>query len=254
MTARLSTGARNGLVGPLGLTGLFTKCVVNIYSGTQPTTADAAVTGTLLGTVTLGSSAYTAETQATGTFTVTGTSGTISALTVGGFDIIGDCDVAYNTSAVQTASDLADAVNRNGVYIASASGVVVTVKPRPGVGASHNAYALSSAGALTLTYVAMAGGVSSVNGLVFGQPTAGVLNKPANQVWGFNGIAAGTAGWYRVTASVADGGALVSAAPYLARMDGAIATSGAEMALSNITIAVNAPNTIDAFSFTMPAQ
>ena len=254
MTARLSTGARNGLVGPLGLTGLFNKCIVNIYSGTQPVNADAAVTGTLLGTVTLGSGAYTAETQATGTFTVTGTTGSVTALTVGGFDIIGDCDVAYNTSAVQTASDLADAVNRNGVYSATVSGAVVTVKPRSGVGASHNGYVLASAGVLTVTYVAMAGGIAAVNGLVFGQPLVGVLNKPASQVWGFNGIAAGTAGWYRVTASVADGGAAVSAAPYLARMDGAIATSGAEMALSNITIAVNAPNTIDVFSFTMPAQ
>ena len=254
MTSRLSTGARNGLVGPLGLTGMFNKCIVSIYSGTQPTTADAAVTGTLLGTVTLGSSAYTAETQATGSITVTGSSGSITSLTVGGFDIIGDCDVAYNTSSVQTASDLADAINRNGVYSAVFSGAVVTVKPRAGVGASHNTYALASTGALTATYVAMSGGAASVNGLTFGQPAAGVLNKPASQVWGFNGIAAGTAGWYRVTASVADGGALISSAPYLPRMDGAIATSGAEMALSNIAIAVNAPNTIDVFSFTMPAQ
>lgn len=254
MTNRLSTGARNGLLGPLGLSGMFNKCAVNIYSGTQPATADAAATGTLLGTVTLGSAAYTAETQAAGTVTITGSSGSITALTVGGFDIIGDTDVPYNTSATQTASDLADAINRNGVYSATFSGAVVTLKPRPGVGASHNGYVVTATTTLTATYANMSGGVNSANGLSFGQPSAGVLNKPSNQVWGFTGIAAGTAGWYRIVASVSDAGALVSAAPWLARMDGAIATSGAEMSLSNITVAVGAPNTIDTFSFTMPAQ
>lgn len=255
MTNRLSTGARNGMVGPLGLSGMLDQCVVSIYSGSQPANADAATTGTLLGIVTLGSSAYTAETQATGTITITGSSGSITALLVGGFNIIGDtAAVLYNTSTTQTASDLTNAINRNGVYQATFSGAVVTIKPRPGVGASHNGYAVTSTATLTATYTNMSGGVASVNGLAFGPPVGGVLSKPAGQVWGFTGIAAGTAGWYRITASVADAGALLTAAPWLVRMDGAIATTGAEMSLSNISIAVNAPNTIDSFSFTMPAQ
>lgn len=254
MTLRLSTGARNAQVGPQGLTGAFNKFVVNIYSGTQPVSADAAVSGVLLGTVTLGSGAFTPETQATGTVTVTGSSGLISTVTVGGFNIIGDTTVPYNTSAVQTASDLCSAINRNGVYSATVSGAVVTIKPRPGVGAAHNTYVVTASTTLTCTYANMSGGVAAVNGLSFFDPATGVVNKPAGVVWGFTGVAAGTAGWFRCVASVGDAGALASAAPWPVRIDGAIATSGAEMALSNIVVAVGSPNTIDTFSFTQPAQ
>lgn len=253
MTLRLSTGTRNALVGPLGL-AVFDNCVADIYSGTQPLTGDSAATGTLLGTVSLGSGTFTPETQATGTITVTGGSGSITSLTAASFDLIGDTDVPYNTSAVQTASDLCSAINRNGAYSATVSGAVVTVKPRPGVGASHNGYALAVTGTLTCTFAAMSGGVAAANGLQFGDPVAGVINRPSNKVWGFTGLAAGVAGWFRLRASVSDSGAAVTAAPWLARIDGAIATSGAEMALSNITVSVGSPNTIDTFSFTMPAQ
>lgn len=254
MTLRLSTGLRNALVGPLGLTGSFCKFIVNIYSGSQPVSGDAAATGTLLGTVTLGSGASTPETQAAGSVTVTGSSGTISALTVGGFDIIGDCDVSYNLSAVQTAADLCSAINRNGVYSASVAGAVVTVKPRPGVGASHNGYVVSASTTLTCTYVNMSGGINAANGLSFFDPASGAVNKPAGVVWGFTGAAAGVAGWFRCIASYGDSGALATTAPWPLRIDGAIATSGAEMALSNIVVSVGSPNTVDVFSFTAPAQ
>ena len=252
MTVRLSTGVRNALAAGLGFGAIFNKGSLQIYSGSQPASADAAATGTLLGTVTVGSGALTQETQATGTITVTGASGSITAVTVGTFDIIPDCDVPYNTSTTQTASDLADAINRNGIYTATSSGAVVTIKPRPGVGASHNAYVVSSTGTLTATYANMSGGVAAVNGLMFGAPSAGVISKSG--VWSFNGIAAGTAGYFRLIGSTPDAGALITAAPWLYRMDGSIATSGADLNLSNITIAIGAPNTIDSFSFTIPAQ
>ncbi len=254
MTTRLSTGLRNSMLGSLGLLGVLNKCVVQIYSGTQPATADSAATGTLLGTVSLGSGTFTGETQASGTITVTGGSTSILTATVGTLNIIPDGPVPYNTSAVQTASDLCDAINRNGIFTASVSGAVVTLKPRPGAGDGFNAAVVSSTGSVTATYANMSGGVDPANGLTFGPPAAGVLSKPSGQVWGFTGIAAGTAGWFRMVASVADAGGAVSGAPYLARLDGSVATSGAEMSLSNITVAVGAPNTIDVFTITMPAQ
>ena len=40
----------------------------------------------------------------------------------------------------------------------------------------------------------------------------------------------------------------------LVRLDGSIATSGADMNLSNIVIAIGAPTTIDSFTVTMPAS
>lgn len=255
MTVRLSTGARNGLAQGLGFGGLFNRGTIDIYSGAQPSSADGAITGTLLGRVTANSAAKTSEVRAAGTVTVTGGSGSITAVTVGTFNIIGDdAAIPFTTSTAVTAGLLADAINRNGVYEASVVGSVVTINPRAGVGAAHNTYVVSSTGTCTCTYANMSGGVSPVNGLIFAPPVAGVIAKSTGQVWSFAGIAAGTAGWFRLIGSQADGGLLVSSAPYYPRMDGAIAVSGSDLNLSNIAILIGSPNTIDAFSFTIPAQ
>lgn len=254
MTVRLSTGLRNALASGKGFGSIFNRGSLNIYSGTQPTTADAAVTGTLLGTVTIASGALTQETQATGTIVITGGSVSVATVTVGTFNIIPDGAVPYNTSTAQTASDLSDAINRNGIFSANVVGSTVTIKPVPGAGAAYNGLTVTSTGSVTATYGGgtVTGGVAAVNGLYFGTPSAGTISKAG--VWSFNGLVAGTAGWFRLIGSVADAGGAISVAPFLVRMDGSIATSGADLNLSNISIAVGAPNTIDTFSFTIPAQ
>lgn len=151
MTIRLSTQLRTNLAGSTGFAATFANGVIDIYSGTQPVTADAAVTGTLLGTVTLNSGAFT-----------------------------------------------------------------------PG---------------------------SPTNGLTFAAASGGAVSKSG--VWSFNGIAAGTAGWFRLRGNAADAGAISTVLP---RLDGSIAVSGADMNLSNISIAIGAPTTIDSFAYTQPAQ
>lgn len=151
MTIRLSTALRTALAGTTGFAATFANGVIDIYSGTQPVTADAAATGTLLGTVTLASGAF-------------------------------------------------------------ADGV-------------------------------------ATNGLTFAAAAAGAVAKSG--VWSFNGTAAGTAGWFRLRGNAADAGAISTVLP---RLDGSIATSGADLNLSNITIAIGAPTTVDSFTFTLPAQ
>jgi hypothetical protein len=151
MTTRLSTGLRNNLVGPLGFAATFANGVIDVYSGSQPATADAAVTGTLLGTVTLGSGAFT-----------------------------------------------------------------------PG---------------------------TATNGLTFAAASGGAVSKSGT--WSFNGIAAGTAGWFRLRGNAADAGGVSTILP---RLDGSVAVSGADLNLSNISIAIGAPVTIDTFSWTQNAQ
>lgn len=252
MTVRLSTGLREAMLAGLSFEAVFNRGSIQVYSGTQPTTADAAVTGTLLGTATLNSGALTAETRATGTVTITGGSTSVAAVTVGTVNIIPDGAVPYNASTTQTASDLCDAINRNGIYTATVSSAVVTIRPRPGAGAAHNGYVVSSTGSVTATYANMSGGVAPVNGLTFARPSAAVIGKSG--VWSFSGVAAGTAGWFRFVTSVGDAGALLTAAPWIARMDGSMATSGADLNLSNIAIAIGAPNTIDTFTFTILPQ
>ena len=256
MTIRLSTGVRNAQAQGAGLARIFNRGSIELYSGAQPVSADAAVTGTLLGVVTVASGALTKETLATGTITLTGgASGSVNTVTVGGLNIIPDGAVPFNTSLNQTASDLADAINRNAMFRASVVGVIVTITPWGGAGTSFNAAAISATlTTVTASYVNMASGVAPVNGLIMGQPVAGVINKPASQIWSFNGVAAGTVGWFRWIASAADAGVLATAAPWPFRMDGSVATSGADLNIPNIAISVGAPSTIDKFEFTMPAQ
>jgi hypothetical protein len=255
MTVKLSTGARNAQAQSGGFSGAFNKGVIRVYSGSQPASADAPLTGTLLGNITIASGALTQETRASGTVTITGGSGTVLTVTVGTFNIIpDDATIAYTTSPSVTAGLVADAINRNGIYEATVSGAVITIKPRPGAGASHNGYVVSSTGTCTATYANISGGVAAVNALTFAPVVAGVLSKPSATVWSFVGLAVGTAGWFRLYASDADAGGAVSAAPWPNRMDGSIAVSGADLNLSNIAISVGSPNTIDTFSVTVPAS
>jgi len=60
-----STGIINRLLGKNGtdtgadgLRGIFVNCVIRFYSGAQPTSSDAAPTGTLLGSVTIAGGAF----------------------------------------------------------------------------------------------------------------------------------------------------------------------------------------------------
>lgn len=256
MTLRLSTGLRNLLTGGAGFGQIFNRGRIEIYTGSQPANADAMVTGTLLGTVSASSGAVTKETRASATITVAGSSGSINTVTVGTLNIIPDGAVPFRIDAATTAADLSDAINRNGLFEASVASTVVTVRPRYGSGAGYNAIALATT-VTTLTATSsgnIAGGVSPVNGLLFGSPLLGTVAKSANQIWSFNAIATGTAGWFRLLSSdTADTGALLSAGPWYPRLDGSIAVSGADLNLSNIAVVSGSPNTVDSFAWTQPA-
>lgn len=56
---RFSTGLRTNLAGATGFAATFANGIIEIRTGTQPATADSAPTGTLLGTLTLASGAFT---------------------------------------------------------------------------------------------------------------------------------------------------------------------------------------------------
>lgn len=151
MTIRLSTGLRTSMMGTSGFSTIFANGIIEIYSGSQPTSADNATTGTLLGTVTLNGGAFTPGTATNG-----------------------------------------------------------------------------------LTWAAAANGTAS----------------KSTSAWQFTGVAAGVAGWFRLKGNALDNNASSTTLP---RLDGSIANSGGDMNLSNTTIAVGSPNTVDVFSVTLPA-
>lgn len=152
MSIKLSTGLRNGMLNATGFKEAFANGIIEIRTGPQPTDADAAVQGTLLGTFTVDAGAFVA-------------------------------------------------------------------------------------------------GVST-NGLTFDAPAAGVISKAAAENWQLVGVAEGTAGWFRLKGNGVDAGA---SSTTLARMDGSIANSGADMNMVNTAISVGTPVTCDTFQYTLPA-
>lgn len=232
---------------------------IRVYGGaSQPATADLAPTGTLLYKLTKNGSARTPETLASGTVTLTGTTGSIATVTVDGKNLIPQGAVAFNTSLAQTATDLAAAINlglSSPEYTASAAGAVVTIKPVRGTGAGPNGFVVTGtySGDMGGTYANMAGGVAAANGLSFGVSTGGALVKNPTEVWQGTAVADGTATWFRAVGSVLDADG-VDASGTEIRLDGAIATSGAEGNFSGTTIVNGAVQTANSFSFTDPAS
>lgn len=78
---------------------------------------------------------------------------------------------------------------------------------------------------------------------------SGVLPKAPGETWsGASNIASGTASYYRHVGS-ADTGASSTTEP---RIQGAVATVGAELNLSSVTLVIAAPQTIDFYSVALP--
>lgn len=78
----------------------------------------------------------------------------------------------------------------------------------------------------------------------------GVLSNLGSQTWSGTTVASGVAGWFRLRA-VGDTNALSTTQ---CRYDGAIATSGGEMNLGNLSILAGAPLVISSATFTLPQQ
>ena len=145
MAIKLSTGLRNKLADTGSVKSIFAGGLIKIYSGVPPADADAAVTGTLLCTV---------SNNSTGT------------------------GINFDTSAV-----------------------------------------------------------------------SGVLSKAPGETWSGNNAATGTATYFRHVASGDDG----TLSTTQARIQGVIATVGADLNLSSTALTSGAPQTIDFYSFTIPA-
>lgn len=261
MALVFSTNLRNFVADFGSWTDAFDNGMIEIYSGAQPstTTADLAPTGNLLCTLTLASGARTAEVLSVGTVTLnTGASGSVDTLTVNGIEIMGS-STPYNASLTQTAADVATKCGRNPknkLYRVTSAGAVITITAVPGLGAMPNTWVVAStATTITKTDANMASGVTAINGLTIDVAVAGVMQKNALEVW--SGVVTGagtqTAGWFRFKGSIADDNTLDSTNMKFIRMDGTISTSGANMNMSNTSLVNGVTQTLNTFSFTVPA-
>lgn len=87
------------------------------------------------------------------------------------------------------------------------------------------------------------------NGLSFDDPASGVLSKEPTQTWSGVAVASGTAVWYRFYPV---GTSVTGATTTIARIDGSIGTSGADLNMSSTSIVSGATQTVDSFTWTMP--
>ena len=259
MAERLSTGLRNFLAQHGSLKKAFEGGVLKIYSGSQPTSPDSAVAGTLLCTVTLASGARTDETRAECQITVGGGSGTFDNILINGVSVL-DSAVTFASDLSTTAALIAQNINaKQSVpkYEARATGAIVVIKAMPGTGTGPNLYSIScSATTLTGTVVSfgsnasLASGVAQVNGITWGSIVSGVLYK-SNGAWSGVNVATGTAGCFRLLSTEADANGTSTTA---IRLDGSIATSGGDVTMLNTTLTSGATTTISAFQITVPAS
>ena len=102
---------------------------------------------------------------------------------------------------------------------------------------------------ITLSSGAFSSG-SPTNGINFGEVSSGVLAKEAGEVWSGVGLAAGTAGWFRLYDNSYTTGASISAV----RLDGSVATSGGQLNMTNTSITIGGTTTVDSVALTMPAS
>lgn len=255
MAIRQSTGLRNHLaVGAGGYKKAFQGGVLKIYSGSQPTSADSPVSGTLLCTLTLASGTRTDGVRNTYTVTLTGgSSGNVSSITINSVEVLGST-ISYDTSLTVTAAAIAAAINSyqsTPKYYATSSGAVITIVDPPGVGTGSNAYTISvTASTITHTETNNAVGVAQVNGLTFGNVASGVLSK-SSATWSGTNAASGTAGCFRLCGEESDANGTSTT---LFRLDGSISTSGGDLNLASTSLTSGATLTIDQFDITVPAS
>jgi hypothetical protein len=87
------------------------------------------------------------------------------------------------------------------------------------------------------------------NGLEFGAPSSGQISKGAGETWQDQGLANGTAGWFRFCGNPSDTGAASTSLP---RLDGSVGTSGADLNMSSTSVVSGSTYTIDTLTLTLP--
>lgn len=260
MSLKLSSALRNFINEGGSLKQALSNCGLKLYTGAQPATAETAPPGTLGCLLTNNAGAWTREVLSVGSVALTGgASGSLNTLTVNSLEIMGSA-TNFNTSLTQTATDIVTKINNNPkniLFLASNVGgtsQTITLTAKPGLGSLPNAWVVAStATTITKTDTNMAGGVTALNGLTWGDSAAGTLVKDPTQTWSGTALQSVTVGWFRFEAAVLDGLA-TDATESVIRLDGSIGISGGEMNTGSPAIVAGIVQRLDSFSLTLPTD
>ena len=262
MTIRKSTGFRNHELSGGSFRSAFDGGKLELYTGSQPASADTAPSGTKVLTYTNASGAHTAEVQPTGTALLAGTVGTVTNLKVDGEDLMNGTATFVDT-LTNLAIAVRDIINRNPHnlrFIASASSATVTIKGRLGIGAALNAIGVlvtTGAGGITSTDTDVGNvvaGVTHINGLLFESASAGSIVKLASQTWSGAASSSNTVGWFRLKGPINDADGTDSSEAVI-RLDGSVTVAGGGGDLGLVSAALISGTTyaLSTFTPTSPA-
>jgi predicted aconitase with swiveling domain len=99
-----------------------------------------------------------------------------------------------------------------------------------------------------LTLASAAFSVGGLNGLNMHTSASGTMIKNPFEVWSGNIITSGTAGWARMY----DRNRTTGASTTAVRLDGSVATTGAQFNLANTTLTAGSPISLDSMNVTLP--
>ena len=285
MAKQVSTACANFVEGRGSWREFLQNGLLMFYSSTQPTSADAACTGTACVRFSKSAGAVTKEVRATTVINFTSTTGNCTALTVGGLDILGGTVTYSSPSAIATAVAAAINAKRSVIVyaaVASSNSVTITAPKNSGVALNGLTVAVTVAAgtasinggsSTTLGGTGATAGVAAVNCLeLVYPPVAGVCLKETTAWLGISGSGTGagyigftnsfttgttqTAGWFRWYASM-DGPELTGTPTadtllqYM-RLDGTI---GVDLtATGGTTFAFGATQTQNSFTHYTPAN
>lgn len=244
MALKLSTGLRNKMLGLQATVGGFVQGVTLDFvdggggadsitdSGNGFLTQGFAPGDVLFVT---GATSPANDAACTGAIVQTAVAGTIELLT-GIVDTV-EAGIAKTIVAYARGGSLKDAMKDGVIRIYSGS---QPTSPDEAV-----------AGTLLLEITVSAGAFvhgAHANALEFGAAAAGAIGKDTD-TWQDQGLASGVASWFRFCANPSDGG---GADTTLARLDGSVGTSGADLNMSTTSIVSGSTYTIDTFTLTLP--
>lgn len=259
MAERLSTGMRNWILGGGSYREALDDCVMKIYSGTAPSSADSAVTGTLLVTITKSSGTVSTTERSTPdrwAVTIPGTHATgtyILTVTVDSTAYTCTYDAATEPEGHAANTNIAQGLARkvrescNQVFAIADADTVLYIQGRV---SGLTVTVADGGGTVTITGLSNIAAGARSDALYFGLPASGSMSKATADTWSGLVAATGVAGYFRIVRPDDDGTLSTTAR----RLQGNCSTSGAELNMSSTSLTVSTTHTVDAYTITQPAE
>ena len=259
MTERISTGMRNAILAMKR--EILSDFVRKVYTGTPPAEGDDAKTGTLLVTITKSSGTVDSNERSTpGRWSVTipgvHVAGTY-AVSITTADSVTPITCTYDTTDPEghaSNDDIAKGLARKiregcPQVFAIAEGANSKLYIQGRVGGLDISAVVDGAGTVTIVTFSEIEVAARCDALYYAAPSDGSMSKATDTWSGLIG-ATGVAGYFRDVLPDDDG----TESTTQKRLQGAIATSGAEMNMGNTTLIVTETHTVATYSITEPAE